>query len=90
MSLSLDDRILGEKVHYYCSSSEEDNDGGEYDDKDGDEEDNKSSIKDAAAWSNSYERPPESNGITTNVRNLVLFNVNKLQIHKILFLLAFT
>lgn len=66
MSLSLDDRILGEKVHYYCSSSEEDNDGGEYDDKDGDEEDNKSSIKDAAAWSNSYERPPESNGITTN------------------------
>lgn len=30
MSLSLDDRILGEKTHYYCSSSEdEDDDRGE-------------------------------------------------------------
>lgn len=30
MALSLDDRILGEKTHYYCSSSEdEDDDRGE-------------------------------------------------------------
>ena len=26
MALSLDDKILGEKTHYYCSSSEEDDD----------------------------------------------------------------
>ena len=26
MALSLDDKILGEKTHYYCSSSEDDDD----------------------------------------------------------------
>jgi len=26
MALSLDDRILGEKTHYYCSSSEDEDD----------------------------------------------------------------
>lgn len=26
MALSMDDRILGEKTHYYCSSSSEDED----------------------------------------------------------------
>lgn len=40
MSLSLDDKLLGEKVHYYCSSSEDEADEGE--DSDGGGPDNES------------------------------------------------
>ena len=29
MALSLDDKLLGEKTHYYCSSSEDEGDGSE-------------------------------------------------------------
>lgn len=64
MSLSLDDRLLGEKVHYYCSSSEEDNDG-EDDDKDEHDDDIKSSIKDSAVLPKGFECRAE-NGIVTN------------------------
>ncbi len=33
MSLSADDKLLGEKVHYYCSSSEDEGDDDDDDDQ---------------------------------------------------------
>ena len=65
MALSLDDKLLGEKVHYYCSSSEgEDND----DNVSADESEDVSfygqgkSVRDGMP-----ESQAEMNGITTNV-----------------------
>ena len=72
MALSLDDKLLGEKVHYYCSSSEEDNDNDDEDDLDEDRKGSTSatsSIKESAAWSNAGHQA-ENNGIVTNVRLL--------------------
>jgi hypothetical protein len=37
MALSLDDKLLGEKVHYYCSSSSEDEGDEDSDEKKGSE-----------------------------------------------------
>ena len=72
MSLSLDDKLLGEKVHYYCSSDE---DEGEEEDTDRgqDEELGRSSIKEASAWSPPPEpNQAEHNGITTNVSKVII------------------
>ncbi|GFR95510.1 phosducin-like protein [Elysia marginata] len=64
MALSMDDKLLGEKVHYYCSSSE-----GE----DNDENDSADESEDVAYYSQGKsvrdgmpELQAESNGITTN------------------------
>jgi len=66
MSLSLDDKLLGEKVHYYCSSSE----GEDEDDEDECCRDDRkvsasSTIKESAAWSD-VGHQAENNGIVTN------------------------
>ena len=37
MALSPDDRLLGEKVHYYCSSSEDEDDEGDNSGSEGEE-----------------------------------------------------
>ncbi|XP_005095941.1 phosducin-like protein [Aplysia californica] len=64
MSLSLDDKLLGEKVHYYCSSSEE-SDGEDSDERDDEDVNNSRVIKDSSAWSDG-DRQAENNGIVTN------------------------
>ena len=63
MALSMDDKLLGEKVHYYCSSDEgEDNDDSADESEDIDPYSRGSSVRDGMP-----ELQAESNGITTNV-----------------------
>ncbi|GFO01927.1 phosducin-like protein [Plakobranchus ocellatus] len=63
MALSLDDKLLGEKVHYYCSSSEEDDNDNDSADGSDDESSysHKHTVRDGGP-----ELKAESNGITTN------------------------
>lgn len=65
MALSLDDKLLGEKVHYYCSSDEGEDDDEEIDGREDDEQISRGSIREAAAWSHD-EIQAENNGIVTN------------------------
>lgn len=70
MSLSLDDKLLGEKVQYYCSSSEdEDGDEDNSEKYNSDEErpqrGTQGVIRDTSSCSNASHA--ESNGIVTNV-----------------------
>ncbi|CAL1534546.1 unnamed protein product [Lymnaea stagnalis] len=68
MSLGLDDKLLGEKVHYYCSSSEDE--GGESSDAESGDDANegdhyqKSSVKEASSYSEPLKA--ENNGMVTN------------------------
>ncbi|XP_059152172.1 phosducin-like protein [Physella acuta] len=65
MSLGLDDKLLGEKVHYYCSSSEDDSDNNNSDIEDEKEEKNiHPTIREAPFSSDSLQA--ENNGIVTN------------------------
>ena len=74
MALSLDDKLLGEKVHYYCSSDEGEGDE-ENDERQDDEQLCEGSIRESVAWDH-QEVQAESNGIVTNVsyyHNFVFF-----------------
>jgi len=64
MALSLDDKLLGEKVHYYCSSDEGEGDE-ENDERQDDEQLCEGSIRESVAWDH-QEVQAESNGIVTN------------------------
>ncbi|RUS73429.1 hypothetical protein EGW08_018804 [Elysia chlorotica] len=65
MALSMDDKLLGEKVHYYCSSSEGEDNDDDNDSADEGEDVNfygqEKSVRDAVPESHA-----EMNGITTN------------------------
>jgi hypothetical protein len=66
MALSPDDRLLGEKVHYYCSSSEDDDDEEEDESKYGEE-------KGKTAEAGPELAPPEITdykGYSTNVTSI--------------------
>ena len=67
MAVSLDDKLLGEKAHYYCSSSE--------DEDDRDEEEEGEEPKQSKAEAPEAEPPslgPYS-GTCTNVKELIYF-----------------
>ncbi|KAI8771713.1 phosducin-like protein [Biomphalaria glabrata] len=62
MSLGLDDKLLGEKVHYYCSSSEEeDNDSDEENGSDQENEEGKPSARSAAGYPETESFGPATN-----------------------------
>ena len=77
MAVSLDDKLLGEKAHYYCSSSEDEDDREDGDDHDDDEEGGAvSKLSKAAA----PEAEPPSlgpySGTCTNVKEIILLSLS--------------
>ena len=69
MAVSLDDKLLGEKAHYYCSSSEDEDDRNEEEEEEGEEP------KQSKAEAPEAEPPslgPYS-GTCTNVKELIYF-----------------
>uniref|UniRef100_A0A0B7BRP4 Phosducin domain-containing protein n=1 Tax=Arion vulgaris TaxID=1028688 RepID=A0A0B7BRP4_9EUPU len=67
MSLSLDDKLLGEKVHYYCSSSEDE--GGEDSDMGHDDEEESRSYNTASHGAGPLPSPAQQSDGYGNVTN---------------------
>jgi len=59
---TLDDKLLGEKLHYYCSSSEE---------EDNNDDDDKKTSKNAETSESSAAQPPTNEGPNTGPKGVI-------------------
>jgi len=76
MALSLDDKLLGEKTHYYCSSSEDEGEEGSEGDEGSEDEDGgkRGAASEKAPPSLPEPQLKEYSGRSTNVSHIILPN----------------
>ena len=74
MALSLDDKLLGEKTHYYCSSSEDEGEEGSEGDEGSEDEDGgkRGAASEKAPPSLPEPQLKEYSGRSTNVSHILL------------------